>query len=71
MTIKLHPGKKRSFTAICILIELDSRLSEYYWVNIADTAFTIAGILSTLLTGANEYEGSHVAYLTKYTPIRN
>ena len=55
------------YTAICILIELDSRLSEYYWVNIADTSLYYCGYIEqTLLTGANEYEGSHVAYLTKY-----
>ncbi len=63
-------SQQEYFKAYCVIIELKSSLSEYYWTNIADeTLFFCGYIEQTRLTGVEEYGGLHLAYLTKYVSI--
>ena len=55
------------YSAICIMIEMKERLSDYYWLNIADTDLYFCGYIEqTILTGLEEYNRANIAYLTKY-----
>jgi len=58
------------FKAFCVIIELRSSLSNFYWTNIADESLFFCGYIEqTILTGVKEYGGTHLAYLTKYVSV--
>lgn len=55
------------FKAYCVIIEMSTSLSKSYWTNIADESLFFCGYIEqTRLTGTHEYDGLHIAYLTKY-----
>ncbi len=55
------------FGAICVVLELDRPLSNIYWLNVADEGFPFGGIIEqTNLLPAAAYNGSHIAYLSRY-----
>jgi len=55
------------FGAICVVLELNRPLSSIYWLNVADEGFPFGGIIEqTNLLPATAYNGSHIAYLSRY-----
>jgi protoporphyrinogen oxidase len=53
--------------AVCIILELDRPLSHIYWLNIADPGFPFGGVIEhTNFISADEYNGSHIVYLSRY-----
>lgn len=60
-------SKIEYFGAVCTIIELDRRFSNFYWLNIADKGFPFGGIIEhTNMISPDEYNGSHIVYLSKY-----
>lgn len=57
----------RYFGAVCVILELSQPLSDIYWLNIADEGFPFGGIIEhTNFIAEREYNGSHIAYLSRY-----
>jgi protoporphyrinogen oxidase len=55
------------FGAVCVILELSQPLSDIYWLNIADEGFPFGGIIEhTNFIAEREYNGSHIAYLSRY-----
>jgi protoporphyrinogen oxidase len=53
--------------AICTILEIDRPLSHIYWLNIADHGFPFGGIIEhTNFISPDEYNGSHIVYLSRY-----
>ncbi len=70
---KAHPqlaqrlSRIRYFGAVCVVLELTRSLSDNYWLNIADEDIPFGGIIEhTNFVAENEYNGSHIAYLSRY-----
>jgi len=54
--------------AICSIIELKNKLTDYYWNNILDEDIPFKGIIEhTNLVGTRNYGGNHIVYLSHYT----
>jgi len=52
---------------ICLVLRLKKSLSETYWINVNDPGFPFVGVIEhTNLDTHNNYNGSHIAYLSKY-----
>ncbi|MBN2056326.1 NAD(P)/FAD-dependent oxidoreductase [bacterium] len=69
----LPAGNRKSLKAIgflanaCLVLQLNRRLSDTYWVNITDTSCPFVGVIEqTNLLDASHYQGSHFAYLSRY-----
>jgi len=55
------------FGALCVILELKTNLTEFYWLNIADENISFVGIIEqTNFVDKEIYNGNHVVYLTKY-----
>jgi protoporphyrinogen oxidase len=55
------------FGAVCTILELDRALSSVYWLNVSDPGFPFGGVIEhTNLIPAKEYNGAHIAYLSRY-----
>ena len=55
------------FGAICVILELHKPLGNIYWLNIADDNFPFGGIIEhTNFIDKEKYNGSHIAYLSRY-----
>lgn len=53
--------------AVVMLLELNQRLSDIYWLNIGDDRLPFTGIIEhTNLIGPEHYGGSHLVYVGKY-----
>lgn len=53
--------------AIVTLLELDRKLTDTYWLNIADDALPFTAVIEhTNFHGPENYGGSHLVYLSKY-----
>jgi protoporphyrinogen oxidase len=53
--------------AVCVILETDRPLSNIYWLNIADPGFPFGGIIEhTNFISPDEYNGSHIVYLSRY-----
>ncbi|MEW6602064.1 MAG: NAD(P)/FAD-dependent oxidoreductase [Nitrospirota bacterium] len=53
--------------AVCTVLELDRQLSHIYWLNVADPGFPFGGIIEhTNFIPPDEYNGSHIVYLSRY-----
>lgn len=53
--------------AIVTLLELDRKLTDTYWMNIADEAMPFTAVIEhTNFFGPENYGGSHLVYLSKY-----
>lgn len=60
-------GKIQYFGAVCVILELSQPLSEIYWLNIADKDLPFGGIIEhTNFIAESNYNGSHIAYLSRY-----
>ena len=57
------------FTAHCLLLELDRRLSPFYWTNVGDPDIPFVGLIEhTNLVGPSRYGGRHFVYVANYLP---
>lgn len=58
------------FGAVCVVLEMDRRLSSIYWLNVADPGFPFGGVIEhTNLVGTERYGGIHLAYLSRYVHL--
>ena len=54
----------------CLVLKLNKRLSDTYWVNITDTTCPFVGVIEqTNLLSEQEYAGFHMAYLSRYMDV--
>lgn len=54
-------------SAICVLLVLKNKYSDFYWTNIGDYAIPFGGIVEhTNFVGCDRYKGKSVVYLSKY-----
>ena len=57
------------YGALCLLLELDRRLTPYYWTNIADAGLPFLGLIEhTNLIDAERYDGRRFLYVANYLP---
>lgn len=55
------------FGAVCLVLEMRKALSPVYWLNIAENNYPFGGIIEhTNLVAPEEYQGRHIAYLSRY-----
>lgn len=55
------------FGAVCVILEMADKLSDIYWLNIADNELPFGGIIEhTNFISPEEYNGRHIAYLSRY-----
>ncbi|EOW2136817.1 NAD(P)/FAD-dependent oxidoreductase [Stenotrophomonas sp. GD03908] len=54
---------------VCLVLEMDRKLSDTYWLNVNDPSFPFVGVIEhTNFERAETYGGSHIVYLSKYLP---
>jgi protoporphyrinogen oxidase len=54
---------------VCLVLELERPLSEYYWLNVTDPDFPFVGLIEhTNFEPPETYGGRHIVYLSKYLP---
>lgn len=54
-------------SAICVLLIIDKKFSEYYWTNIGDYNIPFGGIIEhTNFVGQDRYHEKSIVYLSKY-----
>jgi protoporphyrinogen oxidase len=59
--------KIKYFGAVCLVLEMRKSLSPVYWLNIAEDNYPFGGIIEhTNLVAPSEYQGRHIAYLSRY-----
>ena len=64
-----HLRRIRYLANTCIVLELDRRLSDMYWINVNDPGFPFVGVIEhTNFEPASTYHGRHLAYLSRYLP---
>jgi protoporphyrinogen oxidase len=65
---KLKTGKNiEYFGAVCTILELKKSFSNIYWMNVADAGFPFGGVIEhTNFIPKEEYNGSHIVYLSRY-----
>ncbi len=55
------------FGAVCTILETEKKLSDIYWMNVAEKGFPFGGIIEhTNLVPAGEYQNTHITYLSRY-----
>jgi protoporphyrinogen oxidase len=55
------------FGAVCTIIESRVPFGKYYWLNVADPGFLFGGVIEhTNMVDPKHYNGSHIAYLSRY-----
>jgi protoporphyrinogen oxidase len=62
-------GSIEYHAALCMLLELDRRLTPFYWSNIADDGFPFIGLIEhTNFVEPARYGGRRFAYIANYVP---
>ncbi|MGI6680135.1 MAG: FAD-dependent oxidoreductase [Bdellovibrionota bacterium] len=57
----------RHLANICLVLVLDKKFSDIYWLNVADENFPFVGIIEhTNFHSSEHYGGKHILYLSKY-----
>lgn len=60
-------GRVEYMGAVCIILELDRKLSDIYWLNIADDKMPFGGVIEhTNFIDKAKYGDTHIAYLSRY-----
>ncbi len=55
------------FGAVCTILELKQKLSDIYWLNIAEEGYPFGGIIEhTNFISPENYNGNHIVYLSRY-----
>lgn len=66
---RTHCQQIRFLGNSCLVLRLDRSLSSTYWLNVADPSFPFVGIIEhTNLDAKENYENTHIVYLSKYLP---
>ena len=59
----------RYLANVCLVLELDRKLSDTYWLNVNDPGFPFVGVIEhTNFEPVETYAGRHIVYLSKYLP---
>jgi len=54
---------------VCVILELTRPMTDAFWVNVVDEDIPFGGIIEhTNLIPASHYNGTHIAYLSRYYP---
>jgi protoporphyrinogen oxidase len=57
------------FTALCLLLEVDRRVTPYYWINVAEAGVPFVGLIEhTNFVGPERYDGRRFLYVANYLP---
>jgi protoporphyrinogen oxidase len=57
------------FSALCLLLEVDRRVTPYYWINVAEAAVPFVGLIEhTNLVEPERYGGRRFLYVANYLP---
>jgi protoporphyrinogen oxidase len=57
------------FTALCLLLEVDRRVTPYYWINVADRDLPFVGLIEhTNFVEPERYDGRRFLYVANYLP---
>jgi protoporphyrinogen oxidase len=57
------------FTALCLLLEVDRRVTPYYWLNVAEPGVPFVGLIEhTNFVGPERYDGRRFLYVANYLP---
>ncbi|MDL2402700.1 NAD(P)/FAD-dependent oxidoreductase [Rhizobium mayense] len=57
---------------MCLVLRLRQSLSETYWLNVNDPGFPFVGVIEhTNFDRPENYEGSHIAYLSRYLAVED
>lgn len=60
-------GAIEYFGAVCMILEMKQKLSDIYWLNIADPGYPFGGVIEqTNFIPPDYYNGSNIAYLSRY-----
>lgn len=60
-------GAIEYFGVVCMILEMKQRLSDIYWLNIADPGYPFGGVMEqTNFIPSEYYNNSHIAYLPRY-----
>ena len=60
----------QAYGAHCLILSLDSQLTDSYWINICDPGFPFTGLFEhTNFRPPSEYAGRHLVYLGNYRPM--
>jgi protoporphyrinogen oxidase len=55
------------FGAVCTILETDRKLSDIYWLNVADEGFPFGGVIEhTNFISPEHYGGRNITYLSRY-----
>ncbi len=63
-------GSIASMANLCLLVELDTPLSEYYWISVADQGLPFVAVIEQTNLLPRERYGSNVVYLSRYISAR-
>ena len=62
----------RYLANVCVVLELDRSLSDFYWLNVNDSSFPFVGVIEhTNFEPESTYSGRHVVYLSRYLPAND
>lgn len=57
---------------MCLVLRLNSRLSDIYWLNVNDHGFPFVGLIEhTNFDKPENYRGTHIVYLSKYLSVED
>ncbi|MCK9480593.1 MAG: NAD(P)/FAD-dependent oxidoreductase [Bacteroidia bacterium] len=60
------------FGAVCVILETKHKLSDTYWINVADEGYDFGGIIEhTNFIGPEHYQGKHITYLSRYFDVND
>jgi protoporphyrinogen oxidase len=57
---------------MCLVLRLKHKLSDTYWLNVNDPGFPFVGVIEhTNFDSPENYNGSHIAYLSRYLAVED
>lgn len=60
------------FGAVCVILETKQKLSDTYWINVADPGYDFGGIIEhTNFIEPEQYQGKHITYLSRYFDVND
>lgn len=60
------------FGAVCVILESSKKLSDTYWINVADPGYDFGGVIEhTNFIGPENYQGKHITYLSRYFDLKD
>jgi protoporphyrinogen oxidase len=60
-------GQIRYIAVSCLVMELETSFTPYYWTNVGDSSIPFGGIIEqTNMISVSEYNGRHIVYVSHY-----